>query len=462
MSDTQLRARVKLLGKLLGNVLRAQAGGHVYAAVENLRRGYISLLEKDSPHKRARLDRLISKLDPDTLTHVVRAFSTYFSLLNLAEEAAQHQQRRQEVSRGGPLWVGSFDHTLRLFHAQGISAEQLQTLFDRLYYMPVFTAHPTEAKRRTIMEALRRIFVTSERLDDPRIGEEEEEDIIRQLEADIQILWKTDELRANRPHVRDEIRNGLFNFQESLFDAVPRLYRGLEKGIRRVYGAGNSNPIRVPSFLRFGSWIGGDRDGNPFETPNTTEHTEHQHARTAVLAYLTRIARLSRILTHSSLLCRPSDEFMRSRRRGGAGGARAVRDTPERFCNEPYRRKLYIMRYRLERNLIFIKAHLEGRHEEHEDRYRSAQELLEDLYLIRNSLIAHGDAALATGELQDVIRLVETFGFFLVHLDLRQESTRHTQAVADILAHRGPKIDYLAFDEQRLVLRDELAQLREA
>src|SRR3569832_2086133 len=448
MSDKQLRARVKLLGKLLGNVLRAQAGGHVYAAVENLRRGYISLQEKDSPHKRARLDRLISKLDPDTLTHVVRAFSTYFSLVNLAEEASQHQQRRQEVSRGGPLWVGSFDHTLRLFHAQGISAEQLQPLFDRLYYMPVFTAHPTEAKRRTIMEALRRIFVTSERLDDPRIGEEEEEDIIRQLEADIQNLWKSDEVLANRPQVRDEIRNGLFYFQESLFDAVPRLYRGLEKGIRRVYGAGNSNPIRVPSFLRFGSWIGGDRDGNPFVTPDTTVLAVRLHARTAVLAYLTRIARLSRILTHSSLLCRPSDEFMRSLRRDEAFCAMAFRDTPERFGNEPYRRKLYIMRYRLERNLIFIKAHLEGRHEEHEDRYRSAQELLEDLYLIRNSLITHGDAAIATGELQDVIRLVETFGFFLVHLDLRQESTRHTQAVADILAHRGPKIDYLAFDEQ--------------
>src|SRR3569833_2723230 len=372
MSDKQLRARVKLLGKLLGNVLRAQAGGHVYAAVENLRRGYISLQEKDSPHKRARLDRLISKLAPDTLTHVVRAFSTYFSLVNLAEEASQHQQRRQEVSRGGPLWVGSFDHTLRLFHAQGISAEQLQTLFDRLYYMPVFTAHPTEAKRRTIMEALRRIFVTSERLDDPRIGEEEEEDIIRQLEADIQILWKTDEVRANRPQVRDEIRNGLFYFQESLFDAVPRLYRGLEKGIRRVYGAGNSNPIRVPSFLRFGSWIGGDRDGNPFVTPDTTVLAVRLHARTAVLAYLTRIARLSRILTHSSLLCRPSDEFMRSLRRDEAFCAMAFRDAPERFGNAPYRRKLDIMRYRLERNLIIIKAHHEGRREERAGRHQNS------------------------------------------------------------------------------------------
>src|SRR3569832_112947 len=118
---------------------------------------------------------------------------------------------------------------------------------------------------------------------------------------------------------------------------------------------------------------------------------------------------------------------MRSLRRDEAFSAMAILDTPERFGNEPYRRKLYIMRYRLERNLFFIKAHHEGRHEEHEDRYRRAQELLEDLYLIRNSLLAHGDTAIATGELQDVIRLVATFGIFLVHLDLRQESTRHTQ-----------------------------------
>ena len=164
MSDKQLRTRVKLLGKLLGNVLRAQAGGHVLVAVETLRKGYISLQEEENPRRRARLTKLISKLDPDTLTHVVRAFSTYFSLVNLAEEANQYQHRTEQIRKGVPLWVGSFDHTLRQFHAQGISAEQLQVLLSKLAYIPVFTAHPTEAKRRTILEALRRIFVTSEAL----------------------------------------------------------------------------------------------------------------------------------------------------------------------------------------------------------------------------------------------------------------------------------------------------------
>ena len=459
MSDKQLRARVKLLGKLLGNVLRAQAGGHVLVAVETLRKGYISLQEEENPRRRARLTKLIGKLDPDTLTHVVRAFSTYFSLVNLAEEANQYKRRTEQIRKGGPLWVGSFDHTLRQFHAQGISAEQLQDLLNKLTYTPVFTAHPTEAKRRTILEALRRIFVTSEELDDPRIGEEEEATIIRRLESEIQILWKTDEVRAKRPQVRDEIRNGLFYFQESLFDAVPRMYRGLEKGIKRIYGAElEETPVTVPSFLRFGSWIGGDRDGNPYVTPDTTVMAIRLQARTAVLAYLHRIISLSHILTHSSLLCRPSDEFMQGLRRDEAFCAMAFRDNPERFANEPYRRKLYIMRYRLERNLINIKARLEVKTRQfEEDQYGDAKELLEDLYNIRDSLISHGDGEIANGELQDLIRLVETFGFFLVKLDVRQESGRHTAAVAEILNHiPGRRVDYFALDEsERLALLGE-------
>jgi phosphoenolpyruvate carboxylase len=436
------------LGKLLGNVLSAQAGGHVFVAVETLRKGYINLQEEDNPRKRARLTKLIAKLDPDTLTHVVRAFSTYFSLVNLAEEAQQYQWRMEKIREGGPLWVGSFDHTLRQFHAQGIGAEQLQTLLNNLVYLPVFTAHPTEAKRRTILEALRRIFITAEELEDPRIGEEEEAEIIRRLESEIQILWKTDEVRAKRPQVRDEIRNGLFYFQESLFDAVPRMYRGLEKGIRRIYGGGQSNPVNVPSFLRFGSWIGGDRDGNPYVTPETTILAVRLHARTAILAYITRISHLSHILTHSSLLCRPSEEFMGDLRRDEAFCAKAFRDSPDRFGNEPYRRKLYIMRYRLERNLTELKALLDGKPlDPQEDRYPSAQELLDDLHLIRESLISHGDANIASRELQDLIRLVETFGFFLVHLDLRQESGRHSATIGEILAQQSDRVDYAALDE---------------
>ena len=153
-SDKDLRTRVKLLGRLLGEVLHAQIGGKVYKSVETLRRGFLALHQQEDPKRRARLMRLIDKLDPEMLTHVVRAFSVFFSLANLAEELYQHRRRRRWVRAGGPLWRGSFDETMRWFHAQGVPAEDLQKLLDRLTFMPVFTAHPTEAKRRTILTKL--------------------------------------------------------------------------------------------------------------------------------------------------------------------------------------------------------------------------------------------------------------------------------------------------------------------
>jgi len=216
-SDQHLRAHVNLFGVLLGNVLQAQEHGRVFKAVERLRKGFIALHKKDDSAKRGALMKFISRLDPELTTHVVRAFSTYFSLVNLAEEAQQHRQRRHMVREGGPLWTGSFHATLEEFQAEGVTPQQLQTLLDRLMYIPVITAHPTEAKRRTLMEALRRIFVTSERLNDPRVGKEQRREITEELQAQIQILWKTDEVRIHKPEVVDEIKNGLYYFREALF-----------------------------------------------------------------------------------------------------------------------------------------------------------------------------------------------------------------------------------------------------
>ncbi len=152
--DRQLRSRVKLFGNLLGQVLHTHAGIDVLAAVEALRKGYIRLRKEEHPGLRLKLDRLIAKLDPETLTHVLRSFNIYFSLVNTAEEAHHHQQRRRQVRHGRSLWTGSFHHTIEKFKDQGITAEQLQTLLNNTAYIPVFTAHPTEAKRRTILEAL--------------------------------------------------------------------------------------------------------------------------------------------------------------------------------------------------------------------------------------------------------------------------------------------------------------------
>ena len=466
MSDQELRARVKLFGNLLGNVLHAHAGEQVFFAVETLRTGYIGLQRRESARKRRELAEFISTLDPDTLTHVVRAFSTYFSLVNIAEEAYQHRQRRLQVAAGGALWTGSFDATLHELHDQGITPQQLQDILHRLAYIPVITAHPTESKRRTIMEALRRIFVTSERLDDPRVGPSEREEIIELLKNQIQVLWKTDEVRVNPPTVPDEIKNGLYYFQESLFKAVPTMYRYLEKAIKKTYvttdNGNEKSSIHVPSFLRFGSWIGGDRDGNPNVTPETTVLALRLQNRVILLEYIGRVIHLSRGLTHSVLLCQPSPEFMDSLKRDEQFAPATLRDSPLRFINEPYRRKLYVMRHRLECNLIAVKAWLDNKEiKPLASGYNSEQELLDDLYVTHDSLNSHGDEMIADGDLKDLIRLVETFGFFLCPLDLRQESSRHTRACSELFARQATPIDYesLSEKERMQVLTEALNQV---
>ncbi len=448
--DKKLRARVKMFGNLLGGVLRSQAGGRVYMAVEALRKGYIQLRKEETPGKREQLLRIIRKLDPLTLTHVVRAFSTYFSLVNIAEEAYQHQQRRRLRRAGKELWPGSYEETLKGFLRENITAEQLQGMLARLSYVPVITAHPTESKRHTIMETQRRIFVTSRQLDDTRLSREEREEIVDSLGCEIQTLWKTNEVRSQKPDVTAEIRHGLFYFKDSLFQAIPATYREFEKAVDKIYGPllAEGEKIEIPSFIRFGSWVGGDRDGNPNVKPHTTEQAVRMHMAAVLKEYLQRVNHLSHELTHSILLCQPTEEFLDSLKRDECLAAQAFGSNVERFRDEPYRRKLYIIRLRLQCMLDHVRALLDGRDEPTPSAcFLSADVFLEDLYRIRDSLRSHGDGNIAAGHLQDLIRLVETCGFFLVNLDVRQESSRHTEAVRELLGKLPEPVDYDGLDE---------------
>lgn len=460
--DKLLRSRVKLFGNLLGNVLRAHTDAKVFDNVETLRKGYIRLRKQEDSRLRQRLDKLIADLDAPTTTHVLRAFNIYFSLVNIAEEAFHHRERRRQLRSGEPLWTGSFSDTLQRFMVDGLSRSQVQTVLDRLAYIPVFTAHPTEAKRRTIMESLRRIFVTSERLDERRVSKDERREIIQDLQNQIQVLWKTDEVRVHRPQVRDEIRNGLFYFRDCLFEAVPEVYRNIERAVRNTYGTSRDGQpaVRVPSFLKFGSWIGGDRDGNPFVKPETTEIAVRMNSQEALSMYVQRMDELGRLLTHSSDLIRPSDELVASLQKDEQDCDKAFADKPHQYSREPYRRKLHLMRYRIERNIRALRKRLEGEAvKTPKAAYPSEAEFLHDLYMIRDSLIAHGDGNIASGRLGDLIRLAETFGFYLVQLDLRQESSRHSQAVSEILAQTGACDDYAQrSDDARIALLAESLQ----
>ena len=446
-NDKKLRARVKLFGNLLGNVIKKLAGSHVYDAVEKLRKGYISLRKEDNPKKRAQLMKFIETLDPDTLTQVVRAFSIYFSLINIAEEDNQHLERREQVSNSKSLWTGSFDRTIEQFRIDGFDATQIQDLLDQMAYIPVFTAHPTESKRRSVMNALRRIFLLNDKLNEARLSKIEREELTADMETEVQQLWRTNEVREHKPQVRDEIKNGLYYFRTSLFNAVPHIYRNMERKISKHYPDSN---ITVPSFLRFGSWIGGDRDGNPFVKPETTAMSLRMSTQVILQEYIYRVVELNKQLTHSIELCTPTKSFMDSLEADENIRFEVYSASPNAFSNAPYRRKLSFMHYRLQHNLKQVNARLTGESDEGFDQaYPSEQEFLNDLQLIRSSLISHNDENIANGDLKDLIRSVETFGFFLLKLDIRQESTRHSDTVADIIKQIPGAPDYNELNEEQ-------------
>ena len=452
LTDDHLRAQVKLLGTLLGQVLLKFAGEDVFEAVETLRRGFAELHQQEDQQRRTELMTMIDAMPAEKIELVIRAFSSYFKLVNVAEESFAHRNRRRMLSHGMNLWEGSFDRTFDELKSQGLSQKTLQDMVNRLHYAPVFTAHPTEARRRAVMEGMRRIFLICDALYSPTLGVNDQRELEARLAAEIQVMWRTDELRTAKLEVRDEVRNGLYYVRESLFEAVPRAYRYFEKALRKHYGVNSEGAalISVPSFIRFGSWIGGDRDGNPYVTADITEWTVHTQMQAALEEYRARVLDLRQTLTHSSGWCTPSAPFL-ARLSGYETefGDQVFRGTAVQiYSREPYRRMAALMLARLEANLSFIHqsladvpsftSHLA---------YDNAAHFLDDLYLLRDSLISHGDRIVAMQALQDLIRLVESFGFHLLQLDIRQESTVHTRTVAAVLKQIDPDFDYFGAPE---------------
>jgi phosphoenolpyruvate carboxylase len=452
LTDDHLRAQVKLLGTLLGQVLLQFAGEDVFETVETLRRGFAELHQQEDQQRRTELMEMIDAMPAAKVELVVRAFSSYFKLVNVAEESFEHRNRRRMLSHGMPLWEGSFDRTVAEFKAQGISVNVLQGMVNRLHYAPVFTAHPTEARRRAVMEGMRRVFLICDSLYSPTLGVNDQRELETQLAAEIQVMWRTDELRTAKLEVHDEVRNGLYYVRESLFEAVPRAYLFFEKALRKHYGVNAEGvaPISVPSFIRYGSWIGGDRDGNPFVTADVTEWTVHTQMQAALEEYRLRVVGLRQSLTHSSGWCTPSAPFLeRLSEYESDFGEQVFRGTAVQiYSREPYRRMAAMMLARLDANLSYIHqcladvpsftSHLA---------YENAPAFLEDLYLLRDSLISHGDRIVAMQELQALIRLVESFGFHLLQLDIRQESTIHTRTVAAVLQQIDPDFEYAGANE---------------
>lgn len=446
-----LKEQIRMVGDLLGEVLCEISGNTLFEAVEHLRKGYIQLSLNDNDQQRAELMEYIETLDIDLLEQVIRAFNIFYMLSNIVEEDFLHRQRRKLFRTGSKeLWKGSFLGAVQSLKDDGLSVDEVQTILNEMRYIPVFTAHPTEARRRTIMGLQRSIFLILDQMQNDYLIEEERESIKRHLKAQIQLLWRTNDVRVDKPTVEDEIRYGLFYFDTSIFEAIPQMYRYFERATRKVYGA---DQLQVPSVLRFGSWIGGDRDGNPFVTAKLTSKAIRLHMNCVLNEYIRRTRGLRNILSHDLAFITPSKAFSDSLASDiQALSGEVFGGNPNLLRNEPYRRKLQVMAYRLKQNLAQVNDSFSSDHvPSYKGAYAGFDDYLKDLYLIRDSLHSHDDHATASRELKDLIRIAETCKFSLFDLDIRQESTEHTNAVTEVLAQFRPDIAYADLDEDERI-----------
>ncbi len=442
-----LRDDVHLLGELVGDVLREQGGPDLFAAVEYVRTAAIALRSRaaakgDTAQERSLL-QWAQRQSTDRLLQLVRAFSVYFHLINLAEE--HHRVRtlreREQSSAGAPLHE-SIAAALASLRSAGVRADAVQDSLQRLEVHPVFTAHPSEARRRTLLHHLARAADLIAQLNDPRATPRMRAAVLERLRARITLIWQTAETRLERPTVLDEVQSVLSVLSGTLYDLAPRIQRTLEAATQAAY-PGLADAAAVP-FLRLGSWVGGDRDGNPAVTAEVTRAAARL-ARAAILQrYREEVQALGLDLSISARLVGASPELMASidRDRTELGTQRV-----KQWADEPYRRKLGLIAERLRRT-----------EQDEPGGYAQPEALLADLRQIQASLLAHGGERIANGPILDFYRRVAVFGFHLAELEIRQHAARHTAAIAELL-QLADGIDYIALDEaqQQSLLESQLA-----
>jgi phosphoenolpyruvate carboxylase len=421
-----LRRDVGLLGRLLGRVLEESGGPELLEDVERLRRATIALRGAqgdDREAARAEVVELVAGFDLDRAELVARAFTVYFQLVNLAEEQHRVRTLRERSHGDGPV-KESFEAAVQEVRAAA-GDTGLAALLDRLEVTPVFTAHPTEARRRAVVDALLRTGGLLARLDDPRLSAAEEAESHRRLLEEITVLWRTEQLRRERPTPLDEVRTVAAIFDATVFRLVSDVYRSLERAL--VGDATGTRPPPFRPYLRWGSWVGGDRDGNPNVTAATTTAAMAVQADHVLRGLEATTRRIGRSLTVSAASTPPSPALLASLAGDEAafpGPAAAIR---RRSLGEPHRRKLLLVAEKL----AATRACLLGE-ESADGGYRDADELLADLRLVQGSLAAAGAGRVAYGELQRLAWQAETFGFHLASLEVRQHASVHAQALAEL------------------------------
>ncbi|ELY62925.1 phosphoenolpyruvate carboxylase [Natrinema versiforme] len=429
---------VRELGALLGTVLEEQTSSKAFEAVES---GRQTAIEYRSGERNSRepLITEIERLSPHNQQIVARAFTTYFELINLAEEQERIRTIRTK-SQAGTL-EDSFETAAEELGEADV--ETVQQVLDDVLIEPTFTAHPTEARRKTVKSKLREISTSLERLDEQLLTDKETRQVWQEIDAEITSLWQTPQVRNRQPEPEDEARNVQWYLENTLFDAVGEIYDELDEAIDAEV-PGN---LEIPKLFEFRSWAGSDRDGNPYVTPDVTANTLERQRSLIAERYQAEFKRLSGVLSQDGSRIDAGSAFQASLERDHELLPGVARTAEERYPDEPYRQKLKLMRERL-RRVGDVRP----------GGYDDVDDLLEDLEVIAMSLRNNGAESVVDAHVDPIRRQVATFGFSLASLDLREHQAKHTDAIAEALEAEG--IDYhgLSEDERVEFLTDAVLQ----
>ncbi len=455
--DLPLRDDVSFLGSTLGEAIRSLAGEDVFEDVEWIRQRTISLREDFDEEEESELQDFLADRTTRRLFEILKAFSLYFQLINLAEDNHRIRRKRHYERVSGGVQARSIPWAIEQLKEQNADPEHVQAILDRLDIRLVFTSHPTEIKRKTIIDKLRWIAGELRDLDSDDLIPFEEQLSRERIRAAVQSLWQTRDRRERRVHVLDEVDGILLYFRQTLFDELPRLYRRIQNALDDQFP---EHEFDLPMFLRFGSWSGGDRDGNPYVTPEITMKTLRRQKTLILDRYLDRLELLIKHLSHSSIMTEFTEELEESIRQDVETFPDLAEELTRYEETERYRRKISYMYRRLENTR---KATENGEPVEPETGYATSDDFLEDVRLIRRSLDHQDDRANRDEILRELDWSIRIFGFHTAQLDIRDHRSRVRDAVDELLRHSNVINDSLQgrpHDEQVEVLSDEIRNPR--
>ncbi len=451
--DLPLKEDIRLLGRLLGETLRALEGDGMFDVVEDVRRTAVHFRRHGDGESRARLGTLLNGLEIEQAISVVRAFSYFSHLANLAED--QHHKRRRRAHRlaGSKPQPGSLEVALARLRERGVKPAQLRAVLERALVSPVLTAHPTEVQRKSILDRQAAIaHLLSERTR-AALADDEEAELVAALRREVMTLWQTRMLRQAKLKVSDEVDNALGYFRQTFLAEVPRLHAELEDRLESEWRS--AEPWQLPPFLRVGNWVGGDRDGNPFVDAEVLRYSVRTGSRLAFEHYLEEVHALGAELPLSVQMVSITPQLE-------ALAARSP-DRSEHRADEPYRRALIGIYARLAATTLALNGQSALRHPAAEaEPYAGPEEFVTDLETLSASLHAHQAEWLASGRLRRLILAARTFRFSLAPLDLRQNSDVHERVVAELFERAGTLSTFLVAsdDERETLLERELSAAR--